>query len=176
MLNWVVVLWLWRRGRRPIKLSPVERLLPRRRPDELRDALGRAAALQTPPWELIGGDAHGALFELPTPGHPVVSVFVQPADGGARVHCEAASDRPRWFDPAMGSFAVLIPLAAVTFAALLWAYVAPHPQASVRAQSAQVMQLVHLLWPPYLVFGLRRRFATLTRQAMGRFVTTLELL
>lgn len=47
-------------------------------------------------------------------------------------------------------------LAVITGFALIWTWVVHHPNAAVRGQSLQMMQVVHFLWPPFLLGGLYR--------------------
>jgi hypothetical protein len=48
----------------------------------------------------------------------------------------------------------LIALVGGFFAIVTW--VVPNPDPGVRAQSVQMMQVVHFLWPPFLLGGLYR--------------------
>ena len=66
-------------------------------------------------------------------------------------------------------------LAAVTvLPAALYIYVAPHPDAPVRQQAIQVCQMVHVLWPPFLVLGLYRRTTRLVTNAVETLITNLQ--
>jgi hypothetical protein len=45
----------------------------------------------------------------------------------------------------------LAPLVLVGVAAALWNYVAPNPNPAVRWQALQILQICHVLWPPFLI-------------------------
>lgn len=66
-------------------------------------------------------------------------------------------------------------LAAVTvLPAALYIYVAPHPDPAVRWQAVQVCQMVHLLWPPFLMLGLYQRTKRLAANAVETLIANLQ--
>jgi hypothetical protein len=64
-------------------------------------------------------------------------------------------------------------LALVIGFAVLHLWVAPHPNPAVHWQSVQMLQVVHLLWPPFLLAGLYRRVQTQVRTTMDTLVHNL---
>ena len=48
---------------------------------------------------------------------------------------------------------LLMPVTIVGVAAGLWHFAASSPTPSVRMQSVQVVQIVHILWPPFMLYG-----------------------
>jgi hypothetical protein len=61
----------------------------------------------------------------------------------------------RRFAMGMGAFVLLLmPAVIAGVAGALWHYVAASDTPSVRSQSLQIMQIVHVLWPPFLIYGL----------------------
>jgi hypothetical protein len=48
---------------------------------------------------------------------------------------------------------LLIPIAIVGLGFWLWNYAAPSAAPGVRTQAVQIVQLVHVLWPPFLFYG-----------------------
>jgi hypothetical protein len=55
---------------------------------------------------------------------------------------------------------IVIPIYVGGLCVALWHFVAPSPTAAVRWQSVQVVQIIHALWPQFLVYGLWRAFHT----------------
>jgi hypothetical protein len=49
---------------------------------------------------------------------------------------------------------LLMPATIVGVAAALWHFAAPSPAPAARWQAVQVVQMVHVLWPPFLIYGL----------------------
>jgi hypothetical protein len=61
----------------------------------------------------------------------------------------------RRFAMGMAAFVLLLmPVVIAGVAGALWHYVAASDTPSVRYQSLQIMQIVHVLWPPFLIYGL----------------------
>jgi hypothetical protein len=56
---------------------------------------------------------------------------------------------------------------------LLNTYVADSPNAGIRAQSVQMVQVVHLLWPPFLFGGLYRQRHGALRSTFDTFIRNL---
>jgi hypothetical protein len=49
---------------------------------------------------------------------------------------------------------IIIPIVVGGVCVALWNFVAPSPSANTRMQSMQVIQIVHVLWPQFLLYGL----------------------
>lgn len=48
---------------------------------------------------------------------------------------------------------LLLPVTIVGVAAGLWHFAASSPTPSLRTQSVQIAQIVHVLWPPFMLYG-----------------------
>jgi hypothetical protein len=52
---------------------------------------------------------------------------------------------------------LVMPVVIVGVPAALWYLVAPSPTPAIRWQSVQVLQIVHVLWPPFLLYFLWKK-------------------
>lgn len=66
---------------------------------------------------------------------------------------------------------VLTPLAMITAAFLVQGHAIPSDDPDVRAQAWQTVQIVHLLWPPFLFTALRRMAVRNAMRAIGNVVS-----
>ncbi len=181
---WVAVLALLVWWRKPRATAPMEQVLPKRSPLAVRNALGRAAALMQPPWDLIGGDtaqgASHAVFEAPTMARASARVRIDvatSAENGTVVTAKVEpSDATPWLLWTTALFLVLIPIVAGGLAAWTWGRVQAAPNDAARLQVMQMMQVVHVLWPPFLFLGLWRAASGVAHKQARRFVTTLDLI
>ena len=64
--------------------------------------------------------------------------------------------------------------AMVLAGALLLGLAVDHPSPEVRAQSAQVAQIVHFLWPPFLILYLGRRTQWMLEEGLGQVIDRLR--
>jgi hypothetical protein len=74
---------------------------------------------------------------------------------------------------------VFVVLGLVALLGGFWAlntFVVPSPNPSVRGQSAQMLQCVHFLWPPWLFGMLYRQTRTMIRIALDTLLTNLPYL
>lgn len=63
-----------------------------------------------------------------------------------------------WFQMGLGAFVlILMPIVIGGIAATLWHLVAPSDKLPVRWQAVQIVQIVHVLWPPFLIYFIWRR-------------------
>jgi hypothetical protein len=69
---------------------------------------------------------------------------------------------------------VLAPLVLVGVAAVLWNNVAPNPNPAVRWQALQIMQIIHILWPPFLVYFIHKRTLSMVKSAITRLQLMIE--
>lgn len=68
-----------------------------------------------------------------------------------------------WFQMGLGTLVlILMPIVIGGVTAALWHFVPPSNEAGMRWQAVQIVQIVHVLWPPFLVYFIWRR---LHRQA-----------
>jgi hypothetical protein len=86
-------------------------------------------------------------------------------------HVEAASGRVLltlgWISVALGLAAILVGLC------LEFTFVIPSPQAATRAQAVQMIQAVHLVWPPFLFAQLSRQPIKLIRNQFEALINNL---
>jgi hypothetical protein len=67
----------------------------------------------------------------------------------------------RKFQLGLGAFVlILMPLVIGGTVVAMWNFVAPSAAPAVRWQSLQVAQIVHVLWPPFLIYSLWKRVRT----------------
>lgn len=76
-------------------------------------------------------------------------------DGAHVVATVDDSRRTRRYLLGLGAFVlILMPAVIGGLSVALWHLVAPHPTLAIRAQSVQIVQIVHVLWPPLLFYFL----------------------
>ena len=87
----------------------------------------------------------------------LTSHFV-PERGGVRVDASADVTRlARIFERIM--FVIVFPvalLALIVIPSVIWRFVVPSENPAVQWQSVQILQIVHVLWPPFLIYFLYR--------------------
>lgn len=67
------------------------------------------------------------------------------------------SKRTHWFQMGLGAWALIVmPIVIGGVTAALWHFVAPSDKAALRWQAVQIVQIVHVLWPPFLIFFIWR--------------------
>ena len=151
-------------------------------PVQVRDSLSRAAALQTPPWDLIGGDKDHAIFAVPIPARPQVRIdVVADTSGGVGRGCRVTGRIEHfvgggWLNWVMNALLALIPAVIVGLGTILWTQAAPSTNPGARAQVWQMYQIIHVLWPPFMFWGMRFGFVRMARYQRDRYLTTVELL
>jgi hypothetical protein len=94
---------------------------------------------------------------------------------GSRTRVEYAIAAPSGrFLIAFGWLFVAMGLAALVAGCwLMFTYVIPNPNPSVRGQAFQIVQVVHLLWPPFLFAALSRQPARWISARADALVTNL---
>ncbi len=188
---WLLALSLWlffRPRERGLSLTQV---ITGKTAEEVRNLLPKAAALQEPMWELIGGDKQHAVFHLSSPWKTDLHVEVAAHQQGCQLTVRQVKGGDRdaqgtpadvgnqpggWLGSIMRIWLIVEPMAIVGLGVFLWVAVAEHPQARIRGQSLQMMQIMHVLWPPFLFWGLQKTMTRGLRQRMQRFLTMVELL
>jgi hypothetical protein len=65
---------------------------------------------------------------------------------------------------------IIIPLIVGGVCVALWNFVAPSPTADVRWQSIQVVQIVHVLWPQFLIYFLWKSFHSRAGNAVSNLL------
>jgi hypothetical protein len=143
-----------------------------------RDGLGPLG-----PVKIIACDRHEVAFEAAgpasgSPGYPLAGfrrgrIRLAPLGSRTRVEyaVETSSGRALlaagWFFLALGLLALVIGV---------WVectYVLPSPNPNIRAQAIQMVQVVHFLWPPFLLAHLSKQPARLTRTRIEALVHNL---
>jgi hypothetical protein len=109
---------------------------------------------------------------------PTADVAFEVTPRGNDSHVAASVDRTR-FDRRMQLFMLvfallLMPVVILGVAAILWIFAAPNADPAARWQSVQIVQIVHVLWPPFLVFGLWRRLRAQPVDAVANALVALE--
>jgi len=67
------------------------------------------------------------------------------------------SKRTHWFQMGLGAWTLIVmPIVIGGVTAALWHFVAPSDKAALRWQAVQIVQIVHVLWPPFLIFFIWR--------------------
>lgn len=67
------------------------------------------------------------------------------------------SKRTHWFQMGLGAWALIVmPIVIGGVTAALWHFVASSEKDPVRWQSVQIVQIVHVLWPPFLLYFIWR--------------------
>ncbi len=157
------------------------------RPEELSEKLARLLARDGMgpfgPVKIITCDRTELIFEpagppAGSPGHATVGVrggrFRFTAKG-ARTRIEYAIEAPSGrVLIALGWLFLLLGLAALVAGCwAMWTYVLPSPNPGVRGQAVQMVQVVHLLWPPFLFAALARQPARLIQSRVSAMVHNL---
>jgi len=134
--------------------------------------------------KLIVAAAHRATsLERPDPNTLLatfmgVDVRFEAAHQGAGTALTTEVDATRYtrnFSLLMGALLFLLaPLVLVGAAALLWNYVAPNPNLAVRWQVVQILQISHILWPPFLVYFIYKRTLSTIKSAITRLQMMIE--
>jgi hypothetical protein len=75
-----------------------------------------------------------------------------------------------WIIQAIGLVALIVGFLAIH------SWVAPHPNPAVHWQSAQMVQVIHFLWPPFLFGALYRRVQTHVRNTFDSLANNLPYL
>jgi hypothetical protein len=65
---------------------------------------------------------------------------------------------------------LLMPATIVGVAAALWHFAAPSPAPAARWQAVQVVQMAHVLWPPFLIYGLWSKQRSMARDAASNLL------
>jgi hypothetical protein len=170
---WLIVVALWLRMRAlpaPGPLAVTARGVTVE--DAERSLLELALARQ---WQRLARDAGSLALALPLGAQLAVKL----RRGMAGAEAEIAPDLQRLdrrFRRLLGLFVVLIPLVVAGVALLLMRLVVPSELPAVRWQALQVAQIVHVLWPPFLVLFLHRRLRAAVAAAASDAALRLETL
>ena len=77
-----------------------------------------------------------------------------------------------WFQMGLGAFVlILMPIVIGGVAATLWHLVAPSDKLPVRWQAVQIVQIIHVLWPPFLIYFIWRRLHVQAGNAAANLTT-----
>ena len=68
-----------------------------------------------------------------------------------------------------------VPLVILLVAGVIWQFVVPNGHPAIRWQVVQMVQIVHVLWPPFLVAALYRRQRRAAESAVGSLLLATEV-
>ena len=82
------------------------------------------------------------------------------------------SKRTHWFQMGLGAWTLIVmPIVIGGVTAALWHFVAPSDKAALRWQAVQIVQIVHVLWPPFLIFFIWRSLHVQAGNAAANLTT-----
>lgn len=170
---WLVVVALWLRMRAlpaPPPLTAVARGVAL---DEAeRSLLELALARQ---WQCVSRASGEILLALPLGAK--LTARLRRGMNGTEATLETDPTRlDRRFRRLLAIFVVLIPLVVAGVVLLLMRLVVPSELPAVRWQALQVAQIVHVLWPPFLILFLHRRLRAAVGAAASDAALRLETL
>ena len=113
-------------------------------------------------WQCVSRAAGEIVLALPLGAQLTVKLRRAMTGTEARIETDLAR-LDRRFRRGVGLFVALIPPVVAGIALLLMRLVVPSELPTVRWQALQVAQVVHVLWPPFLLLFLHRRL----RAAVG---------
>ena len=151
LLVWLVALSLYRRMSATGDPEFLEARMPGRTPAEAISAV----------IDQVKQYAAMAKFTRPTPtsfsieqGGVQMHFAAERAGGETRLVAGLDDARlTRRFQWGMGLLVLLVmPAVIVGLPVALWVWAAPNAQQDVRRQTLQIVQMVHVLWPPFLVY------------------------
>lgn len=189
---WLAHIWIWWTIRKPVQIEPITTEIAGKSPGIVRELLPKAATLQTPAWELIGGDTQTAVFRISGKEH--LTKNVSPFD--VEITAATGSDpqdtqltmtfdpaitddhRPLGFAPVVMWFwmALITPLISAGLLIWLWQFIHHASNDAMRMQAIQCSQLIHILWPPFLFLGFHVMKKKTAKQLVDQFIKTLTVL
>lgn len=110
-------------------------------------------------------------------GRAVVLFRVEPDVGGVGLETRVDFTRLwRAFGTGMKLLVfLLVPAVLAGLALVMWHVVIPSKTPNVRAQAVQIVQMVHVLWPPFLVYGLYVKARNALQAQLDNVPTLIEL-
>jgi hypothetical protein len=156
------------------------------RPEELSEKLARLLARDGMgpfgPVKIVACDRTELVFEPAgaAPGSPGYAAGVRGGrfrftPTGKQTRIEYAIEAPSGrVLIAIGWLFVLLGLAALVAGSwAMWTFVVPSPNPGVRGQAIQMVQIVHLLWPPFLFAAVSRQPARMIQSRVSAMVHNL---
>jgi hypothetical protein len=165
---WLIALSMYRKMAAAETVREFEATIPGKRPSEaINDLLseGRMFAAQARLERLADNRLHirQSAMELDIEA-------VRHGEGSRITAVLDDSAYTRRFQLGFGAYIlILMPLAIGGVALALWHFVAASDSAAVRWQSLQVLQISHVLWPPFLIYFLWKKL----REQVGNQVSNL---
>ena len=170
---WLVVVSLWLRMRALPAPAPLTAVARGVAVDEAERSLLELAL--TRQWQRVARDGDALVLALPLGAQ--LTVKLQRKMAGAEATIETDLRRlDRRFRRLLGIFLVLIPLVVAGVVLLLMRLAVPSELPAVRWQALQVAQIVHVLWPPFLILFLHRRIRAAVGAAASDAALRLETL
>jgi|GEM_PF-4809877 len=188
---WLGHIWVWLTVRKPITIQQQATTIVRKTPAEVRDLMPKVGMLQTPPWELIGGDEHTAIFRVS--GATInrakfsaldIHVETRENDGGTNITLNTnpritQGQRPIGFLPILTWIwmAIITPLVSAGVLISVWNFVHDNPSnPGTRHMVWNNLQIIHILWPPFLFLGVYSAKRQAAKEQGQRFLTALSVL
>jgi hypothetical protein len=170
-LLWILGLLCYRRMLRgPVELTRRTRVAGRAA-DQVMKGFLRAVATQFP---IVERSDNRVAFRLP---FALVGIRFDRDGNDVSVILAATLSRSRrlllWIMAVLVCF-----LAPGTLIGLSWAlltFAAPSEQPGVRGQVFQIVQAIHVLWPPFLLVFIHKRFVAAAEAFMTNMVTLIEV-
>lgn len=170
VLFWLAALAMYRKLAAAENRRRFESIVKDRQPAETLDGLLKQSQLFSPQ----------ARLERPTENRLAVTqagitLELEATRQGADTRLTAIVDDStltHWFQTGMGALVLIVmPIVIGGVAAALWHFVPPSKEPGMRWQSVQIVQIVHVLWPPFLVYFIWRRLHVQAGNAAGNLTT-----
>jgi hypothetical protein len=156
VLVWFLVLRLYRKMAEAPEIAHVEAVVGDKSPEEAIKAIvekcgqfGSQVRLERPSATTLAITQAG-----------VQMTIAASRSGGKTVLAAAIDDRSlrRKMQLALAAFVLLVmPITIVAVATALWHYAAPSATAGIRWQCVQIVQISHILWPPFVLYFVWKR-------------------
>jgi hypothetical protein len=173
LLFWLFALGLYRKIAGAENPRKFDALIPGKSPGEAIDALISRGQLISPQAQLdriaenrLAIRQTGIAVEFEAAGQSAGSRLTATVDDSVLTHR---------FQMGLGAFVlILMPIVVGGVPAALWHFVAQSPSSAVRWQSIQVLQIVHVLWPPFLIYFLWKQFRTTGANAASNLLVVAQ--
>ncbi|BBO30713.1 hypothetical protein [Lacipirellula parvula] len=170
VLFWLTAIGLYRKLAAAENPRRFESIVKGRQPAETIDSLLQQGQLFSPQARLerIAGNRlavqqMGVRLELEASGQGSDTRLAATVDDSTLTHR---------FQLGLGAFVLIVmPIVIGGVVAALWHLVAPSDKLAVRWQTLQVLQIAHVLWPPFLIYFIWRRLHDQAGNAAANLTT-----
>jgi hypothetical protein len=173
LVVWLIALNLYRKMADAPSIDPLTVRISGKTPEEAMKSVIEGAARLGPQVRLSRPSDNSLQIAL---GGVAARIDAQRAGGQAMLVAEIddAALR-RKMQTVMAVLVVLVmPLVVAGVPAALWQFAAPSPAPAARWQCVQVLQIVHALWPPFLVYFLWKKQRDMARDAISNLFVLAE--